>query len=100
MYLVSDRSCTLTLPAPAPPPTWAEPEFDMPQLQARTSISPACALSTDSPLRAPILMNMSIAIFLLLELDGAPRCASVRRPGRDCRQRDPRRRVLVLAWES
>src|ERR1700758_2806410 len=66
MYLVNDRSCTLALPAPAPPPTWAEPEFDTPQLQARTSISPACALSTDSPLRVSILMKMSNAIFMLL----------------------------------
>src|SRR6516225_7349088 len=66
MYLVDDRSWTLTLPAPAPPPTCAEPEFDRPQLQARTSISPACVLSTDSPLRLAILMNMSKDIFMLL----------------------------------
>src|SRR5256885_15165013 len=39
MYLVKLRSCTLHLPAPAPPPTWAEPELDRPQDQASTSIS-------------------------------------------------------------
>src|SRR6185503_20899780 len=67
MYLVNDRSCTLALPAPAPPPTWAEPELDAPQLQARTSISPLWVESFDSPARESILMNMSIAIFMLLE---------------------------------
>src|SRR5918999_4805807 len=62
MYFVNDRSCTLTFPAPWPPPMWALPELDAPQLQARTSISPACDLSFDSPLKSPILMNMSTAM--------------------------------------
>src|ERR1700742_760546 len=67
MYLVKDRSWTLALPEPAPPPTWAEPEFDTPQLHASTSISPLWVLSFDSPLRASIFMNMSIAIFFSWE---------------------------------
>src|SRR5262245_33926101 len=60
MYLVNDRSCTLHLPAPAPPPTCALPELEMPQDQARTSISSLWTLSRDSPFSSPILMNMSI----------------------------------------
>src|SRR5262245_59187942 len=62
MYLVKLTSCTLALPAPAPPPVWAEPEFDMPQDQASTSISSLCVLSFASPFRSPILMNISTAM--------------------------------------
>src|SRR5262249_4403704 len=67
MYLVKLTSCTLTLPAPAPPPVCAEPEFDMPQLQASTSISSLCVLSLASPLSSPILMNMSTAMTISSE---------------------------------
>src|SRR5687767_318066 len=62
MYLVIVRSCSWTLPAPPPPPMPAEPDCDAPQLHDKTSISPLCLLSVDSPLMSPILMNMSTAI--------------------------------------
>src|SRR6516162_11735922 len=61
-YLVKLRSCTLTLPLPAPPPTWAVPLFDIPHDQARTSISLVCTLSCDSPLTPSSCKNMSTAI--------------------------------------
>ncbi|MNE95211.1 hypothetical protein D3C80_1932680 [compost metagenome] len=62
-YLVRDRSWTLTLPAPPPLPTCMLPDWDMPQLQFRTSISSLWALSMDSPLMSPILMKISTAMF-------------------------------------
>ena len=49
-HFVRLMSWILTFPAPAPPPTWAEPLLVMPQDQARTSISFGWALSFDSPL--------------------------------------------------
>src|SRR5262249_4230367 len=61
-YLVKLRSCTLHLPAPAPPPTRAEPRLEMPQDRARPSISSLWTLSRDSPFSSPILMNISIAM--------------------------------------
>src|SRR5690606_34225520 len=64
-HLVSEISCTLTLPAPAPVPAWAVPDWLRPQLQASTSISSACLSSYDSLLISPILMNMSTAMMLL-----------------------------------
>src|SRR4029450_12961458 len=66
MYLVSDRSCTFTLPEPAPPPRGADPELLMPQLHARTAISSLCLLSTDSPLMPSSFRNMSTAMGRLL----------------------------------
>src|SRR6185437_8455764 len=65
-YLVNERSCTLTLPAPAPVPRCVVPLWLMPQLHARTSISSLCFLSTDSPFRSPILINMSTAMCVVL----------------------------------
>src|SRR3954447_4348683 len=85
MYLVKLRSCTLALPAPTPPPTWAEPLFDTPQLHARTSISSLCALSRASPLRSPILMNMSTAMAALLASLSQVRCGRIGGRG----QREP-----------
>src|SRR5580704_4899371 len=64
MYLVTLRSCTLTLPLPAPPPTWAEPLFDIPHDQPRMSISLVCVLSFDSPSTPSRLRDMSTAIIL------------------------------------
>src|SRR5437764_15326542 len=75
MYLVNDRSWKLALPAPPPPPMWVVPDCDMPQLQARTSMSPfaPCSLSADSPLMlAPMLMNISNAMLVLLSCRTAP----------------------------
>src|SRR5215467_2629155 len=68
MYFVNERSCTLTFPAPAPPPMWAAPDCDMPQLHDRMSISSLCLSSPDSPLIPSILMNMSTAMDRLLFL--------------------------------
>src|SRR5258706_5348221 len=62
IHFVNEKSWTMTLPAPPPTPTCVSPEFAMAQLQARTSISPLCLASPDSPLRSPILMNMSTAM--------------------------------------
>src|SRR6266404_5530845 len=74
MYFVNDRSCTLTLPDPAPPPKWAEPDCDMPQLHDSTWISSLCLSSVDSPLIPSIFMNMSTAmdrlLFLPLHVNG------------------------------
>ena len=56
---------TLTLPAPPPPPVWDVPDWDIPQLQAMTSISALCLSSRASPLISPIFKNMSIAIGVL-----------------------------------
>src|SRR5580698_11208919 len=58
-HLVTEISWTATLPAPAPPPVWALPELDIPQLQARMSISPLCLWSLDSPLMSPSFRNIS-----------------------------------------
>src|SRR5262245_37131025 len=74
MYFVNDRSWTLTFPAPAPPPMWALPDWFMPQLHDRTSISSLCLSSPDSPLIPSILMNMSTAMdHLLLHSRHVPR---------------------------
>src|SRR5262245_12528943 len=62
MYFVNDRSFTLTLPDPPPPPMWAVPDCERPQLHDRTSISSLCFPSSDSPLTPSILKNMSTAI--------------------------------------
>src|ERR1700751_4352634 len=62
-YLVNDRSWKLALPAPAPPPTCADPELLTPQLQASTSIVSLYVLSFDSPLISGVnFMNISTAI--------------------------------------
>src|SRR4029453_18276172 len=61
IYFVSDRSWTLTLPEPAPPPRWADPELLTPQLQARIAISSLWPLSADSPLMPSSFRNMSTA---------------------------------------
>src|SRR5262245_36505003 len=66
MYFEIFTSCTFTLPAPAPLPTWAEPEFDIPQLHERTSMSSLCFESFDSPFTSPSFKNMSTAIGYLL----------------------------------
>src|SRR5262249_29948318 len=39
-YLVKLKSCTRALPAPIPPPWWALPELEIPQLHDRVSNSP------------------------------------------------------------
>src|SRR6516164_1600386 len=69
-YLVKLRCCTLTLPLPAPPPTWAVPLFDIPHDQARTSISLVCTLSFDSPLTLSSFKTISTAISLPFYLVG------------------------------
>jgi hypothetical protein len=56
------RSCTLTFPLPAPPPTWAVPLFNIPHDQERMSISLLCTLSFDSPVTPLSFRNMSTAI--------------------------------------
>src|ERR1700675_4605397 len=65
MNLLSVRSCTLTLPLPAPPPTWAEELFDIPHDQPLISISLVCTLSLDSPVTLVILRKISTAILYL-----------------------------------
>src|SRR5580765_2528083 len=57
MYIVKEKSCTLHLPEPAPPPTCAEPELPTCQDHESTSISPPCFLSRDSPAMPAILRN-------------------------------------------
>src|SRR5260370_3523658 len=58
-------SWTLALPAPDPPPPWEAPVCATPQLQARTSISPLCLSSLDSPLMSSSFKNMSAAMDVL-----------------------------------
>src|SRR4030067_414305 len=55
-------SGTLAFPAPPPLPLWVVPDWVTPQLQERTSISPLCLSSTESPLIESTFKNMSTAM--------------------------------------
>src|SRR5262245_13788691 len=60
--LPMDRSLKETLPAPPPPPPGGAGGDVIPQLHDRTSISPACLESFDSPLMPSTLRKMSTAM--------------------------------------
>jgi hypothetical protein len=61
MPCVKTMSWKVALPAPPPAPVM-DAELLTPQENDRTSISPLCLSSADSPLMSPILAKMSEAI--------------------------------------
>src|SRR4029077_15954922 len=79
MLCVKERSWKLALPSPPPLPPRISPAFDTPHDQLRTSISPLCLSSSDSPLMSPIFAKMSDAITGLLSYRSA---AGMLRPTR------------------